>query len=76
LYDHTVRIWDAATGTLQQTIAVDSYISALSFDVTDSILITKFGRIKVDRDGIPLLPISPQEVEGKSDREGLGINGH
>ena len=73
--DKTVKVWDAASGTLQQTIAVDSYVSTLLFDVTNSILITNIGRFKVDRTGIPALPISSQEVGGKCDREGLGISG-
>jgi WD40 repeat protein len=73
--DKTVRIWDAATGTLQQTITVDSYVCTLSFDVTNSILITNIGRIKVNRTKGHSLSISSQEVDGKSDRDGLGING-
>jgi hypothetical protein len=60
--DKTVKIWDVATGTLQQTIAVDNYVSTLSFDVRTSILI------------LPL-SISSQEVGSKSNYEGLGISG-
>ncbi|KAH8761866.1 hypothetical protein F5882DRAFT_431506 [Hyaloscypha sp. PMI_1271] len=74
-YDKTVKVWNAATGTLQQTIAVNSYVSTLSFDITNSILITNIGRIKVDRARIPSFPTSSQEVSSKSDREGLGICG-
>ena len=74
LGDRTVKVWDAASGTLQQTLAVDSYVSTLSFDVTLSILITNIGHFKIAKNGIPPLPFS-QEVGGKSDREGLGISG-
>jgi WD40 repeat protein len=73
--DKTVKVWDAATGTLQQTVIVENYVLNLSFDVTDSILVTNIGYIKVDRTGIPPLPISSQEVSGKIDRERLGISG-
>ncbi|KFY95951.1 hypothetical protein V498_03029 [Pseudogymnoascus sp. VKM F-4517 (FW-2822)] len=75
-YDSTVKVWDAATGTLQQTLEVNKYISTLSFDITDSILITNIGCFKVNTTGLLTLPISSQEVGGKSDRKGLGISGH
>jgi WD40 repeat protein len=74
-YNMTVKVWEAATGTLQQTIVFDSYISTLSFDITNSTLITNIGRIKVDRNRIPSVPVSSQGVGGKCDREGLGISG-
>jgi WD40 repeat protein len=64
--DKTVRIWDAATGTLQQTTVVYSNVSTLYFDITDSILITNTGRIKVDRTERPSLAISSQEVDGET----------
>jgi hypothetical protein len=38
-------------------------------------LITNIGRIKVDRNRIPSVPVSTQEVGGKCDPEGLGISG-
>ncbi|RDW58661.1 hypothetical protein BP6252_13137 [Coleophoma cylindrospora] len=41
--DETVKVWDAATGTLQQTIEVDHWVTRLSFDTTDSMLITNAG---------------------------------
>ena len=72
--DKTVKVWDAATGTLQQTLEVNGYISTLSFDITNSILITNIGRVKVNTAGFLTLPISSQEG-GKSDRKGLGISG-
>ncbi len=56
-------------------LTVDSYISTLSFDVTKSILITNTGRIVIDKTGMPSLPISSQEVNGKGDCKGLGISG-
>ncbi|ELR10081.1 hypothetical protein GMDG_04481 [Pseudogymnoascus destructans 20631-21] len=75
-YDNTVKVWDAATGTLQQTLEVNCYISTLSFDITNSILITNIGCLKVNTTGFLTLPTSSQEVGGKSDRKGLGISGH
>jgi hypothetical protein len=54
-YDKTVKIWGAATGTLQQTVAVNGYISSLLFDIADSILITNIGRIKLDKTELPSL---------------------
>ena len=69
------RVWDVATGSLQQTVKVDSYISSLLFDTTDLILITNIGRIKVDGTELSSLSISSQEQGGKSNRKGLGISG-
>jgi len=44
--DGAVNVWDAATGTLQQTISFDSYVPTLSFDVTNSILIQTLVRLR------------------------------
>ncbi|OAF60547.1 hypothetical protein VC83_03550 [Pseudogymnoascus destructans] len=59
--DKTVKVWDAATGTLRHTLNVNDYISTLSFDVTDSILITNIGCLTVNTPGFQTLPISSQE---------------
>ncbi|KFZ19736.1 hypothetical protein V501_00536 [Pseudogymnoascus sp. VKM F-4519 (FW-2642)] len=74
--DRTAKVWDAATGTLQQTLDVNGYISTLSFDVTNSTLITNIGCLNVNTTGFLTSPISSQEVGGKSDRKGLGISGN
>jgi WD40 repeat protein len=71
--DKTVRIWDAATGTLQQTIVGD-FVSTLSFDVTNSILITDIGCFKVNGTQISSLSISSQEGDNTNSCEGLGLN--
>lgn len=47
----------------------------LKYRLTNSILITNIGRVKVDKIGVPPLPISSQEVGGKGDSKGLGISG-
>ncbi|OBT60675.1 hypothetical protein VE03_09889, partial [Pseudogymnoascus sp. 23342-1-I1] len=60
-YDNTVKVWDVATGTLQQTLEVNGYISTLSFDITNSILITNIGCLKLNTTGFLTLPISSQE---------------
>ena len=73
--DRTVKVWDAATGSLQQTVAVNSKITSLLFNITDSILITNIGHIKVDRTKLPTLSESSQEASSQSDCQGLGING-
>ena len=73
--DNTVKVWDAATGLLQQTVKVNGYVSSLSFDNTDSCLITNIGRIKVNKTRLAALSDSSQEGRGKSNREGLGISG-
>ncbi|KAG9234358.1 hypothetical protein BJ875DRAFT_401290 [Amylocarpus encephaloides] len=70
--DKTVKVWDTVTGKLQQTI--NKYISKLAFDITDSILITNIGLIKVDGTGILPSPISSQEVGDKNNCEGLGVS--
>lgn len=72
--NRTVQIWDTATGRLQQAIAVDGYVSTLLFDITNSILITNVGRIKVDRTGVSSSPVISQDIDGKSVCEGLGIS--
>ncbi|KFY92530.1 hypothetical protein V498_04889 [Pseudogymnoascus sp. VKM F-4517 (FW-2822)] len=74
--DNTVKVWDVATGTLQQTLEVNNYISTVSFDITNSILITNIGCLKVNTNRFLTLPASSQDVGGKSDRKGLGISGH
>jgi len=45
-FSHRVRVWDAGTGCLQQTVSVDSNISGLSCDSTDSNLLADIGRIE------------------------------
>jgi hypothetical protein len=46
---------------------VSNMALALKYRLTSSILITNIGRVKVDKTGIPPLPISCQEVGGKGD---------
>jgi hypothetical protein len=72
--DGTIKVWDVATGSLQQTIAIYDSFTSLSFDVSDSTLVTNMGRIRVDRTGLPALSKSYQEARGKSDYQGLGIS--
>jgi WD40 repeat protein len=71
----TVKIWDTVAGTLQQTIICDSYITSLLFDISNSILITNIGRIKIDRTKPPTLSKSSQEGRGEGDSQGLSISG-
>ena len=78
-YDNTVKVWDAAIGTLKQTCKVkvdSSWMSTLSFDISNSILMTNFGCLEVNTTGFLTLPISSQDIGGISDRKGLGIRGH
>jgi WD40 repeat protein len=72
--DKTVKVWDAATGTLQQTLPVDGHIRSLSFDVTNSILITNIGHLKLDETTNLPLPTSSRGLSSKS-RKGLGVSG-
>jgi WD40 repeat protein len=74
-YDKIVKIWDAANSSLQQTIIIDTYISRLSFDITETIVITNIGRIKIDKTRHSTLSKSSQEGGSKSYRQGLGISG-
>ena len=73
--DRTVKVWDAATGSFRQTIASHAYITSLSFDRTDSSLLTNIGSITVDRARLPTTTESLQEGAGKGDSQGLGISG-
>ena len=74
-YDQTVKIWDASTGSCQQTVAVNPYVTNLSFDSIYSNLFTNVGGIKVDRTGLLTMSEYPQEGGSKGDRQGLGISG-
>jgi NACHT domain/WD domain, G-beta repeat len=47
--DQTVRIWDAETGALQQTLKIGASLSALSFSSDDCNLITELGCIALDQ---------------------------
>jgi WD40 repeat protein len=74
-FDTTVKVWDAATGTLQQTLEVDSNVRSLSFDVTNSILITNIGHLQLDKTrNLPLFT-SSRGFSGKSHCKGLGVSG-
>ncbi|TAQ83564.1 hypothetical protein B7494_g8112 [Chlorociboria aeruginascens] len=75
LYDNTIKIWDVATGILQQTLPVDGDIGSLSFDVTNSILITNIGHLKLDETTNLPLPTSSRGLSSKSHLEGLGVRG-
>jgi len=74
-HDETVKIWDASTGSCQQTVAVNPYVTNLSFDSIYSNLFTNVGGIKVDRTGLLTMSEYPQEGGSKGDRQGLGISG-
>ncbi|PVH74834.1 vegetative incompatibility protein HET-E-1 [Cadophora sp. DSE1049] len=74
--DNTVNVWVAATGMLRQTLVVHNCVSALSFDITNSTLITNIGRIQLDISRAPLLLTSTQDIDDKGNRKGMGISGH
>ena len=73
--DRTVKIWDASSGSCQQSVKVKDYISSLLFDRTNSSLITNIDRIRVDRAGRTALSDSSREGSCNRNREGLGISG-
>ena len=73
-WDHTVRVWDAAIGSCHQTVLVNTSISSLSFNSTNTSLVTNIGLIKVDRTGLPLTLESSQSGRSKGNRQGLGIS--
>ncbi|KAJ8067013.1 hypothetical protein OCU04_004393 [Sclerotinia nivalis] len=72
--DRTIKIWDAATGTLQHTF--EDYIGArnLSFDITNSILITDIGCFRLNINSNIPLPPSSRAINSRSHRQGLSIN--
>ena len=47
--DRTVKIWDASTGSLQQTIEVQDIVYQISFHPTLAILDTNIGQIELGR---------------------------
>lgn len=73
--DNTVKIWDASTGSLQQSIVIKESISRLLFDSTNSNLITDKGHFKVNGTRLTNLHDSSREGGDKSESEGLGVYG-
>lgn len=47
-HDKTVRLWDAATGAVLNTIALASYVDILSFSLDGSFLETKRGLLHLE----------------------------
>jgi WD40 repeat protein len=74
-FDKTVKVWDAATGTLQQTLPVNGDVRSLLFDITNSILITNIGYLKLDETTNLPLPISSRVLSSKSHYKELGVSG-
>ncbi|KAF7952118.1 uncharacterized protein EAE97_001615 [Botrytis byssoidea] len=72
--DHTIKIWDIATGTLQHTL--EDHIGArnLSFDITNSILITDIGCFRLNINSNIPLPSSSRAINSRSRCQGLSIN--
>ncbi|TGO06864.1 hypothetical protein BTUL_0433g00010 [Botrytis tulipae] len=72
--DHAIKIWDTATGTLQHTL--DDHIGArnLSFDITNSILITDIGCFRLNINSNIPLPSSSRAIDSRSHRQGLSID--
>ncbi|THV46068.1 hypothetical protein BGAL_0419g00010 [Botrytis galanthina] len=72
--DHTIKIWDTATGTLQHTL--EDHIGArnLSFDITNSILITDIGCFRLNVNSNIPLPSSSRAINSRSHLQGLSIN--
>ncbi|TGO20798.1 hypothetical protein BPAE_0265g00130 [Botrytis paeoniae] len=72
--DSTIKIWDAATGTLQQTL--ENHISTrnLLFDITNSILIIDTSYFKLNINSNIPLPSSSQAINNRSHHQGLSIN--
>jgi WD40 repeat protein len=64
-HDGTVKLWDAATGALQQTLEVDAVIGTLSFSKSGPVEI-----FKLKRDNISSLYKSiPRDRLSKTFRE-------
>ncbi|TEY39704.1 hypothetical protein BOTCAL_0453g00080 [Botryotinia calthae] len=72
--DCTIKIWDTATGTLQQTLEGHSSVGNLSFDITNSILITDIGCFRLNINSNIPLPSYSQVINSRSHRQGLSIN--
>ncbi|KAF7943051.1 hypothetical protein EAE96_010996 [Botrytis aclada] len=72
--DHTIKIWDTVSGTLQHTL--EDHIGArnLSFDITNSILITDIGCFRLNMNSNIPLPSSSRAINSRSHRQGLSIN--
>ncbi|KAM0310598.1 hypothetical protein ACHAO8_007964 [Botrytis cinerea] len=72
--DHTIKIWDAATGTLQQTIEGHIGARSLSFDITNSILITDTGCFRLAINTNIPLHSSSRAINNGTHRQGLSID--
>ena len=68
--DHTVKIWDAASGACLQTLEVSTTLDNISFDTTDQYLCTEIGAIILD-----ILPTSKSIIEyQKLRRQDYGLS--
>ncbi|KAM0175389.1 hypothetical protein ACHAPC_009632 [Botrytis cinerea] len=72
--DHTIKIWDAATGTLQQTLEGHIGARSLSFDITNSILITDTGCFRLAINTNIPLHSSSRAINNGTHRQGLSID--
>ncbi|KAH8586004.1 hypothetical protein B0O99DRAFT_748622 [Bisporella sp. PMI_857] len=70
--DDTVKVWDAATGAAQQTVSIPFGISSLSFNKTNTSLVTNIGYIRLDSTELFPKSGSPPPEIGKSKRQRLG----
>ncbi|KAK6592342.1 vegetative incompatibility protein HET-E-1 [Botrytis cinerea] len=72
--DHTIKIWDAATGTLQQTLEGHIGARSLSFDITNSILITDIGCFRLNINTNIPSHSSSRAINNGTYRQGLSID--
>jgi WD40 repeat protein len=70
----TIKIWNIHTDFVQQTIAINDRISSLSFDSTNSNLLTNTGDIKIKKTGFFITSKSPQEKDDTPYFRGLNIS--
>jgi WD40 repeat protein len=61
-YDHTVKLWDAATGALQQTLEVDVVIGTLSFSKSGPYLETDKGLLRFETTCFSTLPLQSAPI--------------
>jgi hypothetical protein len=74
--DYTVRIWDAETAVLQQTLEIGTFLEALSFSPDGYNLITELGCIALDQSSLPIRTPNWLGYCVRADRSWITWNGN
>ncbi|KAH1799549.1 hypothetical protein KXX35_004388, partial [Aspergillus fumigatus] len=74
--DRTVRLWDSATGALQETLRTEMSATELKFSLDGSTLSTNLGLLRIQRQfGNPILDTSNMNPELSIQGDWIALNG-